>query len=83
METFVETPRYFGTDYGRVRNDRYKRFDKPRKAIWLKPLCKDWERTLNRQKHPETKRIWFSWFHDLHNDDNTLISKDPHQSKLI
>ena len=57
--TFVETPRHMGTVYqasgwvnleltqGRGRYDRYRQFDKPGKAIGLKPLCKDWKRTLN------------------------------------
>ena len=33
---------------GRGRYDRYKQYDKPKKAIWLRPLRKDWQRTLNR-----------------------------------
>ena len=60
IETFVETPRYTGAVYrasgwrfagttqGRGRNDREKRREKPRKDIWLRPLRKDWRRTLNR-----------------------------------
>ena len=60
IETFVETPRYTGAVYrasgwthvgttqGRGRYDRYKLYDKPRKDIWLRPLRKDWKRTLNR-----------------------------------
>ena len=60
IETFVETPRYTGAVYrasgwirvgttqGRGRYDRYKRYDKPKKDIWLRPLRKDWKRTLNR-----------------------------------
>ena len=60
IETFVETPRHVGTVYqasgwvnvgttqGRGRYDRHNRADKPRKSIWLKPLRKDWRRTLNR-----------------------------------
>lgn len=60
IETFVETPRYtgavfrasgwihVGTTQGRGRYDRDKLFDKPRKDIWLRPLRRDWQRTLNR-----------------------------------
>ena len=60
IETFVETPRYTGAVYrasgwlhvgttqGRGRYDRDKLFDKPRKDIWLRPLRRDWKRTLNR-----------------------------------
>ena len=60
IETFVETPRYTGAVYrasgwtrvgttqGRGRYDTGKRFDKPRKDIWLRPLRKDWQRVLNR-----------------------------------
>jgi len=60
IETFVETPRYTGAVYkasgwinvgttqGRGRYDRDKLFDKPRKDVWLRPLRRDWQRTLNR-----------------------------------
>ena len=60
IETFVETPRFTGVTYkasgwvnvgttqGRGRYDRYKQYDKPKKDIWLRPLRKDWQRTLNR-----------------------------------
>ena len=60
IETFVETPRFTGALYkasgwihvgitqGRGRYDRYKKFDKPKKTIWLRPLRKDWKRRLNR-----------------------------------
>ena len=60
IETFVETPRYTGAVYkasgwirvgttqGRGRYDRDKLYDKPTKDIWLRPLRKDWKRTLNR-----------------------------------
>ena len=60
LETFVETPRYTGAVYkasgwlhvgttqGRGRYDRDKLYDKPRKDVWLRPLRKDWKRTLNR-----------------------------------
>ena len=60
IETFVERPRYtgavyrasgwlhVGTSQGRGRYDRYKLYDKPRKDVWLRPLRKDWKRTLNR-----------------------------------
>ena len=60
IETFVETPRYTGTVYqasgwtlvgttqGRGRYDRYNKRAQPKKGIWLRPLRKDWKRTLNR-----------------------------------
>ena len=60
IETFVETPRYTGGVYrasgwtrvgatqGRGRYDTKKRYDKPKKDIWLRPLRKDWKRVLNR-----------------------------------
>ena len=60
IETFVETPRYTGAVYrasgwthvgttqGRGRYDTKKRYDKPKKDIWLRPLRKDWKRVLNR-----------------------------------
>ena len=60
IETFVETPRYTGAVYrasgwthvgttqGRGRYDRQEQYDKPKKDIWLRPLRKDWKRTLNR-----------------------------------
>ena len=60
IETFVETPRYTGAVYrasgwirvgttqGRGRYDTNKRYDKPRRDIWLRPLRKNWKRTLNR-----------------------------------
>ena len=60
IETFVETPCYTGAVYrasgwtlvgttqGRGRYDRDKLYDKPRKDIWLRPLRRDWKRTLNR-----------------------------------
>ena len=59
IETFVETPRYTGAVYrasgwlhvgttqGRGRYDRDKRYDKPRKDVWLRHLRKDWKRPLN------------------------------------
>ncbi len=59
-ETFVQVPPYSGTLYkasgwikvgntqGRGRYDRENRHDKPKKDIWLRPLRKDWKRTLNR-----------------------------------
>ena len=37
-----------GTTQGRGRYDRHKQYDKPRKDVWLRPLRKDWKRTLNR-----------------------------------
>ena len=60
IETFVETPRFTGALYkasgwtlvgttkGRGRYDRHTRRDQPKKDIWLRPLRKDWRRTLNR-----------------------------------
>ena len=60
IETFVETPRYTGAVYrasgwihvgatqGRGRYDRDRQFDKPKKDVWLRPLRRDWKRTLNR-----------------------------------
>ena len=60
FETFVETPRYTGAVYkasgwirvgttqGRGRYDRDKLYDKPKKDVWLRPLRKDWQRTLIR-----------------------------------
>ena len=39
---------HVGTTQGRGRYDRDKLYDKPRKDIWLRPLRKDWKRTLNR-----------------------------------
>ena len=60
METFVETPRFtsaayrasgwlhVGTTQGRGRYDRYNQYALPKKDIWLRPLRKDWKRTLNR-----------------------------------
>ncbi len=59
IETFVETPRYTGAVYrasgwirvgatqGRGRYNMNNRSDKPKKDIWLRPLRKDWKRTLN------------------------------------
>ena len=60
IETFVETPRYTGAVYkasgwtpvgttqGRGRYDRHTKRAQPKKDIWLRPLRKDWKRTLNR-----------------------------------
>ena len=60
IETFVETPRFTGALYkasgwtrvgvtqGRGRYDRHTRRDQPIKDIWLRPLRKDWRRTLTR-----------------------------------
>ena len=39
---------HVGTTKGRGRYDRQKKYDKPKKAIWLRPLRKDWKRSLNR-----------------------------------
>ena len=64
IETFVETPRYTGAVYrasgwtrvgttqGRGRYDRDRQSDKPKKDVWLRPLRRDWKRTLNRQNRP-------------------------------
>ena len=61
IETFVETPRYTGAVYRasgwihvgatqeRGRYDRDRQHDKPKKDVWLRPLRRDWKRTLNRQ----------------------------------
>ena len=60
IETFVETPRFTGALYKasgwtlvgttkvRGRYDRHTKRDQPKKDIWLRPLRKDWRRTLNR-----------------------------------
>ena len=60
LESFVETPRFTGALYkasgwtlvgttkGRGRYDRHTRRDQPKKDIRLRPLRKDWRRTLNR-----------------------------------
>ena len=60
IETFVETPRYTGAVYrasgwtrvgttqGRGRYDRDRRYDKPRKDVWLRPLRNNWKQVLNR-----------------------------------
>ncbi len=60
VETFVEIPRFNGGLYkasgwthvgmtqGRGRYDRHTKRDQPKKAIWLRPLRKDWKRALNR-----------------------------------
>ena len=59
IETFVETPRFtgalykasgwthVGTTQGRGRYDRHTRRDRPKKDVWIRPLRKDWRRTLN------------------------------------
>ena len=39
---------HVGTTQGRGRYDRDKLYDKPRKAVWPRPLRRDWQRTLNR-----------------------------------
>ena len=33
---------------GRGRYDRDRQYDKPKKDVWLRPLRRDWKRTLNR-----------------------------------
>jgi len=60
IETFVQTPRYTGAVYrasgwirvgatqGRGRYDRHKPYDKPRRDVLLRPLRRNWKRTLNR-----------------------------------
>ncbi|MXY38903.1 MAG: DUF4338 domain-containing protein [Rhodospirillaceae bacterium] len=60
IETFVETPRFtgalykasgwtrVGTTHGWGRYDRHTRRDQPKKDIWVRPLRKDWRRTLKR-----------------------------------
>ena len=60
IETFVQTPRFTGAVYrasgwthvgttqGRGRYDRHTKRDQPKKDIWLRPLRKDWQRTLIR-----------------------------------
>ena len=60
IETFVETPRYTGAVYkasgwtrvgttqGRGRYDTHMKRTQPKKDIWLRPLRRDWKRTLNR-----------------------------------
>ena len=37
-----------GTTQGRGRYDRDRQSDKPKKDVWLRPLRRDWKRTLNR-----------------------------------
>jgi len=58
LETFVDTTRFHGTCYkasnwihvgntqGRGKLDRYSKFGKPVKSIWLKPLRADFRRCL-------------------------------------
>ena len=64
IETFVETPRFTGALYkasgwtrvgltqGRAgattATSSHKQYGKPKKAIWLRPLARHWQRTLNR-----------------------------------
>jgi hypothetical protein len=57
-ETFVDDSRYAGTCYkaagwkmvgqtaGRTRDDRSRRISVPRKSVWMKPLCVDWQTRL-------------------------------------
>ena len=59
IETFVETPRYTGAVYkasgwihvgttqGRGRYDTHMKRTEPKKDIWLRPLRREWRRTLN------------------------------------
>ncbi len=37
-----------GTTQGRGRYDRHTKRAQPKKDVWLRPLRKDWKRTLNR-----------------------------------
>ena len=37
-----------GATQGRGRYDRDRQFDKPKKDVWLRPLRRDWKRSLNR-----------------------------------
>ena len=39
---------HVGTTQGRGRYDREWQFRKPKKDVWLRPLKRDWKRTLNR-----------------------------------
>lgn len=39
---------HVGTTQSRGRYDRHTKRDQPKKDIWLRPLRKDWKRTLNR-----------------------------------
>ena len=60
IETFVQTPPYTGAVYrasgwinvgatqGRGRYDWDRRYDEPKKDVWLRQLQRDWKRTLNR-----------------------------------
>ena len=60
IETFVETPRFtgalykasgwthVGTTQGRGRYDGHTKRDQPKKDVWLRPIRRDWRRTLNR-----------------------------------
>ena len=60
IETLVKTPRYTGAIYralgwthvgttqGRGRYDQDKQYAKPKKDVWLRPLKRDWQQTLNR-----------------------------------
>ena len=44
----VDPTEFCASAQGRGRYDRDKLYDKPRKDIWLRPLRRDWKRTLNR-----------------------------------
>ena len=39
---------HVGTTQEHGRYDRDKQYDKPEKDVWLRPLRRDWKRTLNR-----------------------------------
>ena len=39
---------HVGTTQGHGRYDRHTRRDQPKKDVWIRPLRKDWRRTLNR-----------------------------------
>lgn len=58
LESFVELERFSGTAYkaagwihvgqttGRTRQDRHRTIQTPRKALWLRPLCSDFQKLL-------------------------------------
>ena len=76
IETFVETPRHTGAVYrasgwthvgttqGRGRYDTRKRYDKPKKDIWLRPCARTGSASSTGRNYPErtgtTERLRFS-----------------------
>ena len=46
--TFTGLRTHVGATRGRGRYDTYMKRTEPRKDIWLRPLRRDWKRTLNR-----------------------------------